>query len=80
MFKKGDFARCIDNFGASCNLCKGRIYLVNQYLEDEDMVCVNPHILTQGWFANRFVKIKKEDLTPEEKFSYIKYKLGVRSE
>jgi len=89
-FKKGDIVRCIDVENPSNNdvarLIQDEIYLVNENSTERNVeICkyfgkfVYQSNSLGGFYPTRFKKISKKHLTEEQKFEYIKYKLGVRS-
>ena len=71
-FKEGDFIRAVETIGI---LRAGKVYSVN-YCDDQYVYLGND--MVGGWFFRRFKKINKSDMTEEEKFNYIKHKLGVK--
>jgi len=79
MFKKGDYVRAVDIYGID-ELILDKLYIVdycdNKYAYLD--VIFNKPVITGGWFFHRFMKVDKSDLTEEEKFSIITYKLGAQ--
>ena len=94
MFKKGDLVRCINIKNPVIDTVKmlivGEIYLIeDSFGLSNDTVKINIEFgkfnigykyYLGGFHSYRFKKVYRKDLTEEEKFQYIKYKLGVRDE
>ena len=77
-FKKGDLVRCVDS-SQQFRLKKNKLYIVKSCEEKfVDLGCLNFKYKTNGFFLNRFIKVSSTDLTEDEKFRYIKYKLGAK--
>jgi len=81
-FKEGDIVKCINNKGNS-DVELHTIYIIKSivFLHMKEFVNLgnyNYSLKTNGYFIYRFKKVTAEDMTEEEKFNYMKYKLGVK--
>ncbi len=86
-FKKGDVVKVINNKDYyNSDLILNEIYIVEGFKDDQALIVLNKYFHTSksnirgGYHHWRFEKIDKQKLTKEDKFDYIKYKLGVRDE
>lgn len=87
MFKSGDLVRLVKNESSSYNLdlILNELYVVVEHREYR-LVILDNHFnssksnIRGGYHPWRFKKVSSEDITKEESFNYIKYKLGVRDE
>lgn len=89
-FKKGDLVRCIDILKPVIKsvgrLIVGEIYMINRDIPTGDSIQLDESfgkfkkirdINSLGRFhPYRFEKVSKKELTEDEKFMYIKWKLG----
>ncbi len=90
-FKKGDLVRCINIsepvIKSVGRLIVGEIYMIkgtdNSIQLDESFgkfKKIKGVDSLGGFHSYRFKKVSKKELTEEEKFMYIKWKLGVKQE
>ena len=82
-FKKGDIVRCINVKDAKHHGLKlNCIYIVNTMNDDLQFVRLSKYNNIRsnifGFYSYRFKKVTNKSLTEEEKFKYIKYKLGAK--
>ena len=86
LLKKDDLVRAID-IGDFNSIVLGKLYIVDRFKGDTKNVIYNMIQLTNfnepgvagGFYSYRFKKVSAEDLTEKEKFKYIKWKLGIKS-
>ncbi len=81
-FKKGDIVRCI-NVSNNEDIEISIIYIVkeidNSYSTDFVQLDNYNYLSSRnGFYEWRFKKVSAKDLTEEEKFMYIKWKLGAK--
>lgn len=88
MFKKGDIVRCINVSGLNDNeLVNNVIYIIKDidtsYSTSNYIELTNYNFVYRGYngfFPRRFKKISNKNMSKQERFEYIKYKLGVYNE
>ena len=81
-FKEWDLVRVIDR-GQFCLIELNTVYIID-FQRSDHMIYLKqnfnyyPENDANGWLPKRFKHVDKKDLTEEEKFEYIKYKLGAK--
>ena len=88
MFKKGDLVR-LKSKDNKFNIKLYTLYIIDRYYiatgihKNISMVVLNEFFNnpspTGGYYSHRFKKVTRKDMTEEEKFEYIKFKLGAKS-
>jgi len=84
-FKEGDIVRCVrQTIGhKTFKLIINSIHVIQEVWSSTSIVLVSNIFSPNNdeslkYSSNRFIKVKACNLTKEEKFTYIKYKLGVK--